>query len=45
MPPEYMSKEEWREVVREVRPDITDEQYEIMWQDFIFNRELWRRRN
>lgn len=29
------TKEEWRDVARIVRPDLTDEEYNTMWDDFI----------
>lgn len=27
-------KDEWREVCRRLRPDVTDIEYEAMWNDF-----------
>lgn len=29
------TKEEWREIVRHVRPDWTDEKFEQVWKAFI----------
>lgn len=29
-----MTKAEWREVARRLRPDWTDEQFEAAWQEF-----------
>lgn len=26
-----MNKDEWRDVCRRVRPDLTDEDYEVLW--------------
>lgn len=34
-------RDEWRDVARELRPDITDEQFDADWAEF---QELKRRR-
>ena len=40
-----MSEQDFREVVRLLRPDWTDEQFEREWDSFMLARDLWRRRN
>lgn len=40
-----MSKGDFREIVRELRADISDDEFERMWASFIKVRELWRSRN
>jgi hypothetical protein len=40
-----MDKWEFFEVCRLLKPALTLDEYERMWDDFIRERELWRRRN
>lgn len=37
-----MTKEDWRDVVRRLRPDVDDEQFELLWK--AFERHKRRRR-
>lgn len=29
-----LDKQEWRDVAKKVRPDLTDEEFEKMWEEF-----------
>jgi len=33
------SKSEWREVSRIARPDLTDEEFEVQWEEFVQMKE------
>lgn len=37
-----MDQEEFREVARKLCPDLTDEEFDVMWEDFMQDR--WKRR-
>lgn len=30
-----LDKDEWKDLIVKVRPDITDEQYDKMWENFV----------
>lgn len=40
-----MNKWEWFELIRELRPNLSEAEYERMWARFVAARELWQRRN
>lgn len=36
-----LSKEDWRRISKELRPDWTDEDFEANWEDFLYNKAGW----
>lgn len=38
--PQYgLTKEEWRTVAEHIKPDLTEPEYEAMWDEFVASKE------